>query len=354
MELYVLDSKYNTIGNIDSFKSLEWVPRFNDPGDFVLSIEATAYTRNLLKAGNVLQRIDDDMTCIIEQINIVENENEHTIKAIGRGLESLLERRIVLEQTNSSSGETAEAFIYRLINENAVNTGVSARNIPGLKIGEAKGFTEKIEKQLTGDNLLTAISDICKTYNYGYKIVLNENKELIFTLYKGVDRSYGQDVNPYVVFSESYDNLSEVEYNYDETPYKNVALVLGEGEGTNRQSYLNVSPEASDPLKRREMYVDARDISSNDGEISTEDYINLLRERGNEKLAEAKKVESLNGIIDTANTYIYKEDYFIGDIVQLETTTGIKASSRIIEIIESENENGYKVVPTFEAWNISA
>ena len=34
------------------------------------------------------------------------------------------------------------------------------------------------------------------------------------------------------------------------------------------------------------LYVDARDVSSNEGEITEQEYLTLLRERGKEKLLE--------------------------------------------------------------------
>lgn len=350
MNLFIMDQNYNITNYIDSYKSLEWVSRFYDVGDFVLVTEATTENIENLKKGNILQRADTGQMCIIETVEIYLAAGGNTITAKGRGIENLLERRIIWEQTTAKSNETAEDFIRRLITENAINPTNKERIIPHLTLETRNGFTEIIEKQITGDKLLTAISAICKTYSYGYEITFKNNK-LYFNLYKGIDRSYNQEINPYVVFSDNFDNLTETTYSFDNTNFCNTALIGGEGEGKDRRWAIIESANESG-LNRYELFVDAKDISSNNGEIAEAEYKSLLEERGKEKLAETSITEKFDGVIDTYNTYVYRKDYNLGDIVQIENTIGMKASPRIIEVIESLNENGYKIVPTFEAWEV--
>ena len=56
--------------------------------------------------------------------------------------------------------------------------------------------------------------------------------------------------------------------------------------------------------------------------------------------------------MDSTRQYIVDEDFFLGDIVQIENEYGIQAQPRIIEIIESEDENGISVIPTFTTWEV--
>lgn len=350
MELYVLNRDFEIINYIDTFVSLEWVKRYFDTGDYVLNCVADMNIINSLQKRNYLVREDDERIMIIEKINITTSaENGNTVNVSGRSIESILGRRIIWKQTNSKASETVEQFVRRLVDENAINPTDPKRKIPNLILGELKGFTEKIEKQVTGDNLLTVIKEICQAYNYGFKITMNEDGYLVFDLYKGTDRSYNQSINPYVVFSNDFDNIINTEYEYDETNISNVALIGGEGEGTDRK-YQSIGN--SEGLDRYELFVDANDISSNNGEISLTDYNNLLIERGNEKIAENTFVESYTGEVETTLTYVYKKDYDLGDIVETVNEYGMEATPRIIEIIESENENGYRVVPTFGTWEV--
>lgn len=348
MNLFVLNEKLEIIDYIDSYISLEWNKKYNNAGDFVLSIGLTPERYKSLKKRNILARENDDRLMIIESITITTSALEgDIIKATGRTIEALLSRRIIWTQTINNASETVEDFIRRLVTENAIQPSNSKRIIPKLKLGTRKGYTEKIEKQLTGDNLLTAITEICTAYEYGFKMTVNENSEIVFDIYKGIDRSYNQNINPYVVFSGDFDNLLNTEITYNETLYTNVALVGGEGEGTARK-YQTIGD--SEGLNRYELFVDAKDISSNEGEIAEGEYNKLLVERGKEKLAENTATEEYIGEVDSNNTYIIKEDYDIGDIVQIENELGMTATARITSIIESNNTSGYKIVPTFERW----
>lgn len=350
MKLFVLNKNFEIVGVMDSYYSIEWVRRYYNTGDFVLKTIANSETVELLKEDNYIVREDDEMIVQIEKKNISTNsESGNDITVSGRSVEKVLGQRIIWTQTNSRAGETAEAFIRRLVEENAINTAEPERKIPNLKLGELKGFQEKIDKQITGDNLLTAVTEICQAYEYGFKIIMNTEGNLEFELYKGTDRSYKQNENPYVIFSDSFDNIINTTYEYDKENFANVALVGGEGEGKERK-YQTIG--AGSGYGRYEIFVDAKDLSTNDGEITLSDYNKMLQERGKEKISEKALTESYEGELETTKTYIYKEDYNVGDIVQVENEFEIRANPRIIEMIESHNENGYKAVPTFGTWEV--
>lgn len=351
MELYILNKDFEIIHFIDAYTSLEWVRRYYEAGDFVFNSVADAETVMAMLDGRYIVREDCETIMMIEKILPLKTSatEGNTISVAGRSIEALLDRRIVWNQTNTTAGETVESYIRRLVTENCISPADTKRKIPRLKLGQLKGFTEKIDKQITGDNLLTAITEICTAYGYGFKITIDEEGSLVFDLYKGTDRSYNQSENPYVVFSNDYDNLINTEYSYDETSYKNVALIGGEGEGIDRKYQYIGDSEGFD---RYELFIDAKDISSNNGEIAPAEYNNLLIERGYEKLAENSYKESFTGEVENTKTYIYKKDYDLGDIVQVENEYGMTASPRILEIIESQNENGYRVVPTYGTWEV--
>ena len=99
-------------------------------------------------------------------------------------------------------------------------------------------------------------------------------------------------------------------------------------------------------MERYELYVDARDVSSNEGEITEQEYLTLLRERGKEKLLEYLTETYFEADIEPQFMFQYRKDYMLGDIIILKNEYGITAYPRIIEVIESEDETGYKVVPT--------
>jgi hypothetical protein len=202
-----------------------------------------------------------------------------------------------------------------------------------------------MQAQYTGKNLLETISGLCQTYGLGYKVILNSDNEFIFSLYKGVDRTYDQNVNDWVIFSDTYDNLLSSKYEESYKSLVNAVLVAGEGEGLDRKTAWATTADATG-LGRYELYKDQRNIQSNSGEIPDEEYYELLRESGKESLTAYTTAFTGNVYFDNIR---YKTDVGIGDICVIENTNwGIYIYSRLVEVIESVDETGkYTITPTF-------
>lgn len=340
MDIYVLDQTLTPIAVIDAYESLIWTTRYYTPGDFELYLPVDNNLLSILKIGNYLRRFDNDRIMIIEKIEITTDvENGNYLIVTGRSAESILARRIVWAQTNLNG--KAEQGIRRLISENVISPDIAARKISNFKLGSLQNYSETISLQTTGDLLSEIVNQICTANKWGWKVTLDEDKNFVFDLYKGIDNG--------VIFSPEFDNLINSNYQYDNSESANVALVAGEGEGIARRTQIVGSAEGID---RREIYVDARDVSSNDSEISESQYNELLAQRGDEKLNETASKESFESEVEYNTTYHYKTDYNIGDVVTVENEYGITAKSRIIEIIENDDTSGYKVIPTFEDWSV--
>lgn len=351
MQLNVLGRNLQLLGIIDNFSSLIWTKRFQECGDFEVYVRADSEMLALFQQGTYVSRNDDDMICIIETIRLdtdVENGNYLTIS--GRCLKSLLERRIIWYQTNLYG--RVDLALEQLIVSNIIDADHGQRNMWQLTMGTVPYTEDTINKQITGDNLFTTVIDYCKSYDWGFEIVRQSESSRFFVIniFNGTDRSISQSVNPRVVFSAEYDNLPRTNYLYSRTNYKNTARVAGEGEGTLRK--ITVVGNENEDIDRYEMFVDARDISSNDGEIADYDYYQLLTRRGMDKLTSADIINDVDGEIDATEQYVYKKDYFVGDKVTIKTEYGITATARILEVIECEDETGYKIIPTFSSWEV--
>lgn len=359
MDVWVLDKNLKRVGICDDYKSIIWTTRYFKPGDFELYLPATDKNIVLLKEDCYVVR-DRDITydannityknvMIIEKIQVTTDiENGNYLIVTGRCLKSIVARRIVWQQTTLYG--KVEIALRQILTENAINPTNSLRKITKLKLGEIKGFTETLEKQVTGDNVATFIEEVCTAYGLGWDIYIKGNY-FIFELYKGTDRSYNQSENPFVVFSSDFDNLLTTDYQFDKTNYKNVALVAGEGEGLDRRT---VTVGNTSDLDRYEVYVDSRNSSSNDGSITNTEYNQILTEEGHEALEsdEYSITENIEGEIETSSNYQINKDYFLGDIVEVINEYGIETTPRIVEIIENEDENGSSTIPTFSTWEV--
>ena len=343
MDIYVKNTAYELVGLIDTASSVIWTERYADAGDFEIYIKASADIIAMLQKGYYLEKQDSDRAMVIETGEIkTDTENGNFMTCGGRSLETILSRRIVWKQTNLTGN--AEDAVRRLITENFISPEIPERKIPNMKLGPKQGFTEKIDMQVTGETVEDTVKKICKEFGWGYKITL-EGTDFVFSLYKGTDRSYQQNQVPYVTFSPEFDNLINSDYLFNTKDYKNVALVAGEGEGTARKTKAVGNAQG---LERREIYVDSRNTSSNNGEITEQEYEAALAAEGTQTLAEHTVTESFEGEVNYQTPYVYKTDFFMGDIVEVVNEYGISATPRISEVIESEDETGHSIIPTFD------
>lgn len=350
MDLIVLNKNLDAVSIVDTYESFIWTDRYYAYGDFELYESMTEKLLDSLQQDFYIQNRDSEHVMIIEKIQIQsDTENGNHVTITGRSLESILERRIVWGQ-RVLSGNFQNA-IQTLLNENIISPSDSSRKISNFvfKASIDPLITQlKIDAQYTGDNLYDVIQKACEEAGIGFKVTLNENKQFVFELYAGTNRSYDQTVNPYVIFSPNFENIINSNYIESKASLKTVTLVGGEGEGAARR-YATVGGGSG--LDRRELFTDARDISSDigDGETLTDaEYIAQLQQRGKEKLAENTNVVTFEGETETTIMFKYGEDFFNGDIVQIANEYGHETKARILEVVTSEDENGFSVYPTFK------
>lgn len=341
MIIYVLDDSYNRVGILDSITSSIFAKRYYDTGDFEIYAAADAETVKLLTGYNYIVKSGDDTIYEISSITITtDSEQGNYITASGFNIEKILDRRIIWKQTNFSG--TVSAAIRKFINDNAISPEDEKRIIPHLRLGSGTG-SDEVTIQKTGQNLLETVVELCKSYGYGFNMKFDfKSRDLTFNLYQGQKRN--------VQFSAEYDNLLSTNYNYQASEFKNTVLIAGEGEGTARVRE-SINTDASG-MNRYELYVDARDLSSNEGEISESEYRTMLKMRGREKLAERSVKEEFEGEVIVDSTFVYGKDYELGDIVTITNEYGLTAQARIIEVIECEDESGHTFIPTFDKWEV--
>lgn len=357
MEGFILDETFSTTYSVDTFESFIWTERYIGYGNFEIYSPTSEQMLVILDFINAKRKEmidvflwmkDADQLMVIEDSQLTTSiEEGDKIIISGRSLESLLDRRIVWKQTildgNLQNG------IKKLLNENAISPENADRKIPNLvfKASTNKKVTDlTIRAQYTGDNLYDTIYSICKAFELGFRVTLNESNQFEFELYFGEDRSYDQTTNPYVVFSPKFENILNSSYYESTNTIRNVALVAGEDISNARRTRVVGSGKL---LARRELYVDARDIQSEteSGKLTDEQYNAQLDQRGTEKLAENQYTKIFEGEIETTQMYIYNRDFFKGDIVQILNEYGIQSKVRIMEVMRSQDTNGYNIYPTF-------
>lgn len=352
MDIYVLNKNFEAVGIIDNFESFIWTDRYSESGEFELVTKNIDEYFSLLVPGNYVSIPESEHIMAITMAKLEDEFDEgDELTVSGVSLEEyILNHRIIWTQTNVYGNPSV--CIKKLLDENIINPSNSKRKVNSVSYkapSDSRITSMRIESQYTGDGLYDAISDICITAKIGMKLTLDTTRtSMIFSLYHGEDLSFSQMSNAFVLFSPSLENILDSKYIIDMTKYGNVALTAGEGEGTARKTVVVGDSSLAD-LNRREIFVDARDVSStgpNNTKIPPDKYLKNLESRGKTKLIEAQTIEAFDGEISDHSIYKYGIDYNIGDIIQIENAYGKSLSVRISEYIWSVDGSGTKEYPT--------
>ena len=353
MEFLILDENLNASSVLDTYESILWTDRYNKCGDFEIYTSMSDTVLSRIKQDYYIWTRDSEHVMIVEDIQITSDaEDGNNLIVVGRSLESVLDRRIIWKQTVLSGN--FQNGIKKLLDENVISPTDESRKINNFVFVESTDpavTSLTLEAQFTGDNLYEAICDLCASKDIGFKITLTDDGKFAFQLYAGADRTYDQLVNPHVVFSPSFENIINSNYLESKKSLKTVTLVAGEGEGSDRKTKeVAISSGGGSGLGRRELYTDARDISSttDNGTLTEAEYNSQLEQKGKEKLADNTVTKTFEGEMETSKMFVYGEDFFMGDIVQIVNEFGIEAKARVVEMIHSQDENGIDFYPTFE------
>lgn len=342
MQTILLNKNFESIDIIDYFNSFIWSDRFCDAGDVELYIGTNYQKVNQILKDYYLVFDESEHGMIIEEKEIqTDPENGSYWIITGRSFESILYRRIIWNKTTISGN--LQTAIKKLINENIINPSISNRKISNFIF---KDSTDSAITSLTidtleyqGEYLFDVVQKICSDKKIGFKVTLNTSNQFVFQLYAGIDRSYEQEANPYVVFSPRFDNLVNSSFYESCKDYKNVVLVAG-SKGSDAKTYRSVGSGSG--IERRETYLD----TSVDQDVSN--INSYLDQKGNEELNNNKIKEVVDAEIDTTRMYVYNEDFFLGDSVQVEDEYGNSKKGRLEEMVYSQDDqNGETRIPTF-------
>jgi hypothetical protein len=371
MEAIVLDTNFDMVGIIDIYESFIWTDRYNRCGDFELKISAKNGLPDYIKKDYYLINSESEHVMIIDSILLNTDPEEGSFfKISGVSLENILNRRIVWKKTSfKTDSETnikpnLQNGIKTLLNENVISPIIAVRRIDNFEFEEStddKITSLEFEAQYFGEDLYEVICKLCDENDIGFKITLTDNKKFVFKLYAGEDRSYGTDENPqidnpYIVFSPKFDNVINTSYLDSNSSFKNVTLVGGEaetndqGEEISRDTYVVTLADFSVGLNRREIFTDAKSVTRNiDSEdaLTEEQYQAHLRKAGIDTLIENTITTIFESEVEPKRMYVYGEDYFIGDIVQMENEYGQGGRAYISEFVMSSDTNGISAYPTF-------
>ena len=352
---FIYDKSKARAGMLQNEDSVQWLENYQSPGEVKIEARATPENKRLLADGNRIYNTDSDTVARITHTDIADTATGQIITARAQLTAALLGDRVVMATENITA---AEAGMYSLYSKNR-------RNLP-IGVGNARGYSEKVDTEITWGSVLDAQIKVSEASGLGFKVLFNpETAAETFTVYKGIDRSKESNAGYTGYFGSDVENIQNVIVSSGTTNYKNVAIVAGEDSGSSRKVRI-VSLGSVSGENRRELYVDARDLQSEyqeakpTGEVDSQgnpkyeyitkvytpnEYNALLDSRGREKLAEHLKDFSITCDITQTNIE-YGVDYFLGDRmpVKLPELGIAQTTARIASVNMIYERQGKKIV----------
>lgn len=347
MDLYVADRSFNKLGTVNNRTSLRWVRRYRKTGEFEIHCPATSQNIEKLQRGNVIIKPGDPEAGYISYRNLQEdNEGKELLVVKGQFLTGYLNRRIIWG-TEIING-LVEVAMRTLVTKNAISPTDANRIITGLSLGTLMNFTETANYQTSYANLTDELENLSNLSDIGFRVRYDgSTRSMQFETYKGLDRTAGQSVNPRCIFSKDYNNVEKQEFTESDSSFRNVCLVGGIGEGTDRK-LTTVGSAAG--LDRFEVFSDQKSLSNVVDSVTLTDaeYQALLQGKGSEVLTQNKKICVFDSSIDKNANRKYKEDYDLGDIVtNINKKWGVKLDTRIEEVEEVYEDGNEKINVVF-------
>lgn len=346
---------FENIGEVNQYNSLIWTDKFNGYADFELWAPITDENSEYFKKGNILWCGGDNAAVIEIVKSTVDDKGTKTFNVKGRTLEMLLTTRIIWGTYNASN-EYASTIMYDIVKQNCINPTNENRKIPYLECAEDKQLGGKMSIQKTGGEVYDTLTTIASNKDLGFNVLFRpKEKKLIFEVVAGVDRTIEQNEVDPVEFSTDLEDILSSSYYTNSQDEKNVAFVQGEGDGASRIFQISGNNEL-EGFDRKELYVDARDLQSEttneDGtttSLTPDEYKAALVNRGDDKLAECKTIETFEAQIRVFGDvqYEFGVDYNKGDKVTVrDKQLGVVVSARITEV-EEDFDDEYALVLTF-------
>lgn len=356
----------NFCGIITNFDSLICVWNYYECGTFELTINKSKANTNKLKKDNMLIiNKRDDKILLIDKIVTTTEKNSKTMKVTGTCIKGVTKRRIIATNGYDRIAETeAENIQKHYIQKHLVETyyddiRTKERDISWIKIAPTQNRGIKTVWQARLTNLHDELKHISEDTGLGWYGYLDRNEKCIyFDSLKGTDRTINQAESanthdffksmtheqlqkythdqlqgnikhPYIIFSEKKKNLLEGKTTDDNSNYKNVGYVAGKGENENR--LITVLGNATG-FNRIEVLIDLNNIEDPD-ELKTE---------GQKKLDTYKIIQSVEGKVYEISNMEWEKDFFLGDLVTIESD-GIYENKRIIQAKEIYERNNKTV-----------
>jgi hypothetical protein len=339
----IYSPEFDLLAETQTAESVQFIREWQTAGHFEIHIsldkpgaEALSQRDNII----IINR-DPYRSGIIRDVSITENRNKKGLVIYGETAEGFCRQRLTVPpsetQVPGSMGwdriiAPAESMLKHYAARNMTAPFDANRIFERLIIAPDEGRGMQFPWQTRYHNLLSGLSLIAEFGDTGFGIYADlPNRQWVFDVITGTDRTRGQtDVSP-VTFKMEYANLAEYRYSEDFQQYRNTGYAGGMGENESRLFYIIGASNTG--RNRFEEFLDCGNI------VNVDDLIYY----GTQKMAGMSERKTLEADI-LPRSFVFGEDYFLGDkVTVIITRLGITIDTRVSMVREIwERNTGYK------------
>jgi Siphovirus ReqiPepy6 Gp37-like protein len=365
MEVLILDKLLRPIDVVDTFESIVFAERRKELGDFQLVTLSTPANKNRFVPNTWVTINKSRRVMVVETIEeSIDDEQRNILTIKGQEITKVLQRRAALKAIAGPGVapvwviEDQPADVMRYIfREICVLGTVTADDIiPFIQDGLTQypastipEFPSVIEWEQKPASVFAAEKELADIFDLGFRLYRDLNaSKLYFDVYAGSDLTTAQSTNVPVVFSYDVENLQNTRELRDiSNEYNVIQVVYVYKDVTETEVALTVEVFDVDgiPPEGFDRKTKVLTISSIPEEIT--DIPAFMYRAGLDELMKSRPIGALDGEVSKNSQYIYETHYYLGDVVELRSSSGASSYMTVEEYIFAEDLNGEKSYPTF-------
>lgn len=391
MDFYKLDpTTYIPVKLIEGYSSLIWTERYSVLGGFEMRSPLIEEHMADLPEETLVSHKETQEVFIVDTLFIETTEDgARELVVSGVSFESVLQDRVaegVYQQPwrvpvsyngmkacglliynylcNPHGKDLTKETVHEMSGNNLIpNLGVATQDTTNevstmpvfewwMETGEVYPiFTDWLSRQNLGvrnvrpvsefENRRMALMEPCYYTSASGYVPEALGTKLRMMVYKGLDRSRGQNRLPKVTFQYDEGDLADPKYLFSTRGLKNVCVVNSSMGSITVYADNNVSPFLTG-RQRRVMTVDAGDVGDQDPTA----FHWAMVQKGQIELAKYNRQQLFDAEIAETTPYKYKTHYDLGDRVSLHGEFGFKPKMMVNEYVRIEDEEGDRGFPT--------
>ncbi|MDD3212303.1 MAG: hypothetical protein PHY64_01445 [Eubacteriales bacterium] len=302
--------------------NIQWNRRYYEAGEYQLQLR----TKDWDPAVAYIFTRERPETGMVEKV-----ETEHTLKGdftlvSGYFLEGMLNWKVVYPRWQALGN--LPAACRALVTAQMADTGLL---VPGADTLGADAVCDVLGEPL-GDTTYSVL----KLQAFSQRITLDYPAEtLSYAVWQGLDRTQGQNINPYAVFSQDFGTVDTMTLTQDGSAYRNYAVAAYDG----GELLVDIRTDPAEP--KRMLYLDTG-LDQTDGQTEAE-FLAAVRTAALTELCKYVRIVNIDADVLQNNLH-YLADYDLGDLCDVrDNRLKLAFESRIIEIDEVWKENRHMV-----------